>query len=147
MVATGLERHIGGGTGGGVAQRLGIAQGHHFRVRATGLLGAALAYHLATRAHQHATYARVGVGPQQRGVCLLQRLRQVGLRGVPVCGGGLRGRHGQGQQPVVEAVADDDDCCAAWFSARVRQSVSPVCVPEATARTLNACEALVRLKV
>jgi glycosyltransferase involved in cell wall biosynthesis len=59
--------------------------------------------------------------------------RQVGLRRVPVRGGGLGSRHGQGQQPVVEAVADDDDCCAAWFSAKVRQSVSPVCVPMAVA--------------
>ena len=132
-MATGLQGYVGRSFGGGVAQRLGVAQRHDFSVRATGLLGAALAYHLATRAHQHATYARVGVGPQQRGVCLLQRLRQVGLRGVPVCGGGLGGRHGQGQQPVVEAVADDDVCCAAWFSAMVRQSVSPVCVPMAAA--------------
>ena len=31
------------------------------------------------------------------------------------------------------AIADDDDCCAAGFSARVRQSVSPVCVPMAVA--------------
>ena len=116
-----------------MTQRLGVAQRHHFRVRATGLLGAAFAYDLASRVDQHATHARVGVGPQQRGVCLLQRLCQVGLRGVPVCGGGLRGRHGQGQQPVVEAVADDDDCWAAEFSSSVRQSVSPVCVPEATA--------------
>ena len=111
-----------------MAQRLGVAQRHHFGVRATGLLGAASAYDLAGRVDQHAAHARVGVGPQQRGVCLQQRLRQVGLRG-----GGLRGGHGQGQQPVVVAVADDDVCCAAWFSAKVLQLVSPVCVPVAVA--------------
>ena len=49
-------------------------------------------------------------GPEQ------QRLRQVVWPG----------QHGQGQQPVVEAVADDDDCWAAEFSSSVRQSVSPV---------------------
>ena len=118
-----------------MAQRLGVTQCHHFGVRAAGLLGAALAYHFAARVDQHATHARVGVSPQQRGVGLLQRLRQVGLSRVRVrgSGGGLGCQHGQGQQPVVEAVADDDVCCAAWFSASVRQLVSTVCVPEATA--------------
>lgn len=109
-----------------MAQRLGVAQRHHFRVRATGLLGAALAYHPAGRVDQHAAHARVGVGPQQRGLCLLQRLRQVGLRGVPARGGGL-GLHGQGQQPVL------GERVAAWFSDRVVHPVSPVCVPMAAA--------------
>ena len=127
VVAAGLERHIGGGTSGAMAQRLGVAQGHHFRVRATGLLGAAFAYHLAGWVDQHAAHARVGVGPQQRGLCLLQRLRQVGLRGVPVCEGGLGGRHGQGQQPVL---GERD---AAWVTDRVVHPVSPVCAPMAAA--------------
>ena len=109
-----------------MAQRLGVAQRHHFGVRATGLLGAALAYDLARRVDQHAAHARVGVGPQQRGLCLLQRLRQVGLRGVPACGGGL-GLHGQGQQPVLGVRV------SAWFSDRVVHPVSRVCVPMAAA--------------
>ena len=115
-----------------MAQRLGVAQRHHFGVRAAGLLGAALAYHLARRVDQHAAHARVGVGPQQRGVGLLQCLRQRVWHQWGVYRGGL-GPHVQGQQPVVAADAEDDDCNAAWFSARVRQLVSPACVPEATA--------------
>lgn len=89
-------------------------------MRTTGLLGAALAYHFATRVDQHATHPRVGVGSQQRGLCLLQGLRQVGLRRVLVCGRWLTGQHGQGQQPVL---GERD---AAWVSDRVVHPVSPV---------------------
>jgi hypothetical protein len=60
-----------------VAQRLRVAQRHHLGVRATGSLGAALAYHFTRTVDQYATHARIGVGPQQRGLGLQQRLRQV----------------------------------------------------------------------
>ena len=46
-------------------------------MRATGLLGAALANHLPLRIHQHTAHARVGAGAQQRGLGLGQRLCQV----------------------------------------------------------------------
>ena len=81
-----------------------VTQGHHFSVRATGLLGAALADHLASRVDQHATYARVGVGPQQRGVCLLQRL--LGERRVNV-----NSLHAQGVDVLAPRARLEATCC------------------------------------
>ena len=90
LVGAGLQRDIGGGTHCRVAAGLRVAQGHDLGMRITGLLGAALAYDLALVAHQHAAYARIGVGNMQRLLRQCERLRQMAVRGHAT----------QGQQPL-----------------------------------------------
>ena len=90
LVGAGFQRDIGRCTHCRVAAGLRVAQGHDLGVRATGLLGAALADHRAMGVHQHAAHARVWVGKIERLLRPCQRLRQVAVRGHAT----------QGQQPL-----------------------------------------------
>ena len=60
MVRAGLQRHIGRGSTHIVAFGCSIAQSHHLGVRATGLLGKALADDALRSIDDHAANARVG---------------------------------------------------------------------------------------
>ncbi len=86
MVGTGFQRHVGRGAFDGFTASLCIAQGHDFGVRATGLLGVALANHPAVGGGEDAANAGVGVGKlsgkSPKVSCVGQRLDRVG-RGHP----------------------------------------------------------------